>query len=468
MPHGGSILIALVIAVSSYGSAYSQLKYCDNHPDLKDARHHRPADIYSGYWSSWVASGLPLGKTVLSHSRLNISIYSGKSTGGDDFLCQMDGVSLLPGEVYDHFNGSYTCSIWTGADPGVYNVSIKLMYANCEALHNCRSDRSEKMPTTQSVYNYVLYKTTVQVSMNPMVQFDGTRKTGRWVKTSFEESENLPSRLKGPYRWKDYRDPNRLLYPEEHGFLWSDKWIHFAGNSMSRVFYQEHIKYFRIVKNARCSHYTRPGHDDHLVEAHNTRIDYCYIPKLNLTLSNMGNGPGLIVTDINATFSSNEYFAVLRSMVEDSYTHRFSSIPDLLMYNFGLHFTTKLTSPEAVTAYGEIVQATLRGFQTELSPRGTILYWRNSAPTHWPDNSLSPFHNCYTMQRLRCQNEAIDALISSPEFSGVWGYFDFWELGLLRPDCSKDNRHYRWGNCSPFLLSKWFHQLDKEAPGLTP
>ena len=145
--------------------------------------------------------------------------------------------------------------------------------------------------------------------------------------------------------------------------------------------------------------------------------------------------------------------------------------PDVVVYNHGIHSAATLKNERAILSVRTLQRAHFHALATAFSSRGTVLVWRNTAPTHFWAYKLPKAWMCRTQSRLACINEATrDALADVAEAGGgTWRELDFWTLGQLRQDCTPDNRHYTSGNCGDALsrlfavsLPGWLHAVASE------
>ena len=136
-------------------------------------------------------------------------------------------------------------------------------------------------------------------------------------------------------------------------------------------------------------------------------------------------------------------------------------VPDVVVVNKGLHVAQALGGAGDAAAavlgdYYASVRAHLAAFQGAV-PR---VYWRRTLPTQFrragarPPNSWS----CRAPERLRCLNGIADAALRDGGAARP-GVVDSWDLALVRPDCTRDNRHYTHENCGATMAALFLAEL---------
>ena len=402
------------------------------------------------------------------------------ATGGASFRLWLAGDALLPGFVKDSGNGTYEASVFTGWLPGQAEVFLVLDFVRCEGASACSVGSYVLGNTTRVLLQRVAPAMPRIKIVRPAARRDVANSSlrildGRWQRKS--KAAALP-------RWKPGSHPNLSSHlrwvPSDREALalyhassrkdvvraiFTRRWIHMVGKSMTHRFREalvahiQHSGFKDVVKQEE----SREGMEllTGCKQVNNAGMYFVHGLRLLVTAQPDSNGfdARTSVYDVNASLrcvldmvkhtrwahASRGRAALLKELMHYG--------PDVVVYNHGIHSASTLNAEASIEAVRTYQRAHFHALGRALSSRGTVLVWRNTAPTHFWANDLPQAWMCRTLSRIACINEATrDALSDlAVEEGGSWRELDFWTLGQLRHDCTPDNRHYTSGNCGDAL-----------------
>ena len=136
--------------------------------------------------------------------------------------------------------------------------------------------------------------------------------------------------------------------------------------------------------------------------------------------------------------------------------------PDLIVFNFGLHFTGQLDPP----LYQILLRHYLMTLFDQSRQQKIPILWRTTGMTHFLEPDLHERWLCRVPKRIDMQNEISNRMT---EVLGI-PRIPFDELSACRPDATLDNRHYLASNVRTtynYLLIHYLNQtLTPTAKGL--
>jgi hypothetical protein len=401
-------------------------------------------------------------------------------TGGSTFRAWLDGPSLLPGHVLDHENGTYTVVLPTGWDSGKYRIFVVLDFVQCEGSSRCNTGHYALGTTKKVLLQKVHAPTQVVVTVPDRLQNSkvlsrnsAVRKelSGRWVrsKTGAKHKKEPSWRLTDPEAANAMKHADT---PDNIRLLFTDRWIHLIGKSMTGVFRHSLVASIKAA-GFRAVEGTLTKRSKHC-SSHNSNA-FVYVPELNLLITEESDANGMWKDEKTAEtgFDVHLHLGCVDEMIVAS-SHGKASLsaalrgcgPDVVVFNHGIHSAAGLNSIAALETLKRYQVNAFSALSDAFAPNGTLLVWRNTAPTHFEQASLPKAWMCRTAHRMACINEVTrDALASIADVetliarSGRWHELDFWTLGELRADCTPDNRHYRKHNCAIELLRNFLVML---------
>jgi len=237
------------------------------------------------------------------------------------------------------------------------------------------------------------------------------------------------------------------------------RWVHFVGDSLTGYFRQS-IEALLLYSGYQIYGNTRITQNLPWCRSLN-HAGWWFIPELQLLITEESDDNGRNLT----AFDVDKHFSCVQEMTRyDGLPpmDNFVNIgPDIIMFNHGLHSAYRLDSLIDLDLVREYETNAFRALG-KYSRKGTLLIWRNTAPTHFSiQRKLPGAWSCRTVPRVACINELSREALKQAAKAGqhMWKELDFWRLGQLRPDCAPDNRHYSEGNCAAYLLTEFLARL---------
>jgi hypothetical protein len=424
----------------------------------------------------------PLVVSALTQLRLTLVTAASDGTpcssGGASFRVWLETASrLLPGYALDHWNGTYTLVVPVGRDKGTYQLHVVLDFTGCEGSALCSTQKTLRqrlaaLPMPPSVV--VTQATGEQLSNQP--------PSGRWIRDSKQSLHWSP----GDEQLAPFMAGGGLDALVLRGLL-ANRWIHVVGMSMTGVFRTSllaalqaagfkdaHGYIFRDTADDRDRMFGafKPAGADRIC-AEMVDRSWHFFPSFGFLLTEETDSNGMI-WDFERYKGRGDGGAfdydLHLSCVDSTLTagggpplppDLRAAGPDVVVYNHGIHSAHLLNSAASLAVLRRYQSAHFGEFTKRLAKQGTTLVFRNSAPTHFSGNVMLPSNwMCRTPTRLACINEvSYDALGEMASASYDWRVLDFWTLGLLRPDCTPDNRHYKAGNCAAELCRVFLGSL---------
>jgi hypothetical protein len=420
--------------------------------------------------------------------------------------------------VFDLGNGNYTVTFpWTGLVPGVFSLHIYVEFDRYEASTGCStghymlgSTRQIRMARLDVIHVSLAWprvdtQTDIRLSMKQVIVgstatdvagHDLSRYAGYWVLDSHAASVK-PSR-----RWQDesYRRSTQVFpvnatrglkwvmpfTAREHGDMsledlvrtFSGRWIHFIGKSMMGVTEATFAEVLNSVLNRDQTpkdvlgfvipaHKWAPkGNDKHSECQGNSQSKTAfYFRHIDLIVTGLCHDvPESRAFDIDVHFTClKSYWNASGIAGASRMTERLAAGPDVVVYNRGLHVVADLSNKTSIAKFHSEESRVMSVISSSLAPKRTQLILKSTPSTHFNMGRLPTSWMCRTTARIGCVN-AISRSVAEAA-PAEWQLADMHSLAVMRPDCQKDNRHNRCGNCRFAFVQTLFHMM---ADGMRP
>jgi len=414
--------------------------------------------------------------------------------GGDVYEVYIDGPSKIRPKVYDFLNGTYAVAFFA-FDAGDYNSTVYLRWAACEGFPLCDDSRKYELNVVAKIH-FSLQKPFHRCDApDSLVNVIGT---GRWIRNEYARAGMEESLNNSTWRWKPFEScssksefPSSGQWPEDHvedimnrGSL-RGKWVVFLGDSLSMNSFEAlvdnvlpSIKGSESVINFRYQRYTEEEVSSDINRA--LISNFYYYPEWDLLLTAdtfPTNHPvggqwqtrfPLIKDGVGISrmrHVSLKWQSLLATMVQALKTRNdlpHLTRPDLIVFNFGLHFTGQLDPP----LYQILLRHYLMTLFDQSRQQKIPILWRTTGMTHFLEPDLHERWLCRVPKRIDMQNEISNRMT---EVLGI-PRIPFDELSACRPDATLDNRHYLASNVRTtynYLLIHYLNQtLTPTAKGL--
>ena len=415
--------------------------------------------------------------------------------GGDTLVIHITGPSLLTPKVYDLHNGTYI-TVFTLVDSGNYRADVSLRWRSCAAYVFCNVTNTHQ--PIDFIRKDLEFSVVAASSGNNNVIKTGQ---GRWVDVMLGatltntqlDSDN------DKYVWVPYNTNtaiHEMLPNTKIETYFRHKYVLFIGDSLSEHAFHQMLDTFFTGSNGAqqkkvsflVNRYTGKRmkqawkRDGMSVVYYPPPLDlifaFVFYPDMFPVGGSKYTRFPLVNESVNAvepianvTFRVDEWNVYLQQAMMDEGIRvdgksiATPQVPDVVVFNFGLHFAAPLDPPlysvllrhmlmRLAAEFGsgsgngsdidsENGKQTQKTKEKKQNNKRVELVWRSTGWTHFEKKELAEKWNCRTPVRTEIMNEIADKLVSA---AGIRYSVDFQSLTSARHDAAPDNRHFSLGN----------------------